>query len=310
MIEADTALSLDLPLAELGGEVRILATGSGDVDGPVATSVTLGGTSVRPLAPVHLRWREHGAGAVQIPWVRRSRNGWRWSDGIDVPIGEEREVYRLTLVRGDGGVRSFETVEPSVVIARDVRTGGRCCTWCRSARFGNRRARRSRCRRGTDDGRLCIGDQTSTRLGLPLLQAGQAQKELTHNEALTLLDLAVQPSVEAIALDTPPADPAPDACWIVGTVPTVAWTGQAQALAGWTDSGWRFVPSRPGMTMWSKADQAEARFDGTRWTVGTIVASPLVLGGLRCSGHGVRILLHLRTEAWWTPRRARRWGRF
>ncbi|MGY2734807.1 DUF2793 domain-containing protein [Sphingomonas sp. UYP23] len=129
-----------------------------------------------------------------------------------------------------------------------------------------------------------MSDQTSTRLGLPLLQTGQAQKELTHNEALTLLDLAVQPSVEAIALDTPPATPGPGACWIVGTAPTGAWTGQAHALAGWTDSGWRFVPSQPGMTVWSKADQTDARFDGTRWTVGTIVATRLVLGGFAMLG--------------------------
>lgn len=129
-----------------------------------------------------------------------------------------------------------------------------------------------------------MSDQTSTRLGLPLLQAGQAQKELIHNEALTLLDLAVQASVEAVGLDAPPATPVAGACWIVGETPTGAWTGQAQALAGWTDGGWRFVPARPGMTMWSKADHVDARFDGVRWTVGTIVATRLVIGGFAMLG--------------------------
>lgn len=127
-------------------------------------------------------------------------------------------------------------------------------------------------------------DQTSDRLGLPLLQAGQAQKELSHNEALTLLDLAVQPSVEAVGTDTPPATAAAGACWIVGGSPTGAWSGQAQALAGWTAGGWRFVAPLPGMTVWSKADQVEARFDGTHWTVGTIVAERLVLGGFAMLG--------------------------
>lgn len=37
-----------------------------------------------------------------------------------------------------------------------------------------------------------MNDQTTVRLSLPLLQVGQAQKELSHNEALTLLDFAVQ----------------------------------------------------------------------------------------------------------------------
>lgn len=64
-----------------------------------------------------------------------------------------------------------------------------------------------------------MSDETSVRLGLPLLQTGQAQKEMTHNEALTLLDFAVQPVVEAVGVDTPPAAPAPGACWVVGPTP-------------------------------------------------------------------------------------------
>ncbi|WP_010184834.1 DUF2793 domain-containing protein [Sphingomonas sp. PAMC 26605] len=121
--------------------------------------------------------------------------------------------------------------------------------------------------------------QTSARLGLPLLQAGQAQKEVWHNEALMLLDFAVQPSVAAVGLDTPPASPALGACWIVGAAPGGAWTGQANAIAGWTDGGWRFVPPQPGMRVWSHADGADARFDGTRWTIGTLTGNRLVIDG-------------------------------
>lgn len=129
-----------------------------------------------------------------------------------------------------------------------------------------------------------MSDETSTRLGLPLLQPGQAQKELSHNEALTLLDMAVQASVEAVGLDTPPEAPLPGACWIVGAAPRGAWRGQAQALAGWTAGGWRFVAPQPGMTVWSEADRADARFDGSRWTVGTLAASHLILGGFAMLG--------------------------
>lgn len=124
LIAAESALSLDLPTAALGGEVRILGSGTGDVDGPVATSLTLRGSSVVPPSPVHLRWRESGAGDALVTWVRRSRNGWRWSDGIDVPLGEEREAYRVTLLRDDGGSRVIETREPNLVIASADRVGG------------------------------------------------------------------------------------------------------------------------------------------------------------------------------------------
>ncbi len=124
-----------------------------------------------------------------------------------------------------------------------------------------------------------MSDDTSVRLGLPLLQTGQAQKELSHNEALVLLDLAVQPAVEAVGTDTPPATPAEGQCWIVGPAPTGAWTGQAKALAGWTGGGWRYVAAREGMTAWSRADGAFARFEGSAWSVGSVRGTQLVLGG-------------------------------
>lgn len=124
-----------------------------------------------------------------------------------------------------------------------------------------------------------MSDDTTARLGLPLLHVGQAQKEVSHNEALALLDFAVQASVEAVGLDTPPIAPAVGQGWIVGAAPTGAWAGQARALAGWTSDGWRFVAAHPGMTAWSGADGAFARFDGAAWQIGSVVGTRLVLAG-------------------------------
>jgi len=129
-----------------------------------------------------------------------------------------------------------------------------------------------------------VSDETSVRLGLPLLQTGQAQKEWSHNEALTLLDFAVQPVVEAVGVDTPPAAPVRGACWVVGAVPSGAWTGQAGALAGWTDGGWRFIAAREGMAAWSSADVAIARFSSGSWTVGELRGTRLVLAGAAVVG--------------------------
>ena len=50
--------------------------------------------------------------------------------------------------------------------------------------------------------------QTSPRLDLPFVQPSQAQKHVTHNEALRRLDQVVQLSVLSINGTTPP--PAPD----------------------------------------------------------------------------------------------------
>ncbi len=56
LIEPDSALSLDVPLAALRGTLRLLATGSGDVAGPVAIDVPVEGVSVLPPSPVQLGW--------------------------------------------------------------------------------------------------------------------------------------------------------------------------------------------------------------------------------------------------------------
>ena len=124
----------------------------------------------------------------------------------------------------------------------------------------------------------------TTRLGLPLLAAGQAQKELTHNEALARLDVAVQASVVAVGVATPPAAPAPGEAWIVGAGAGGAWTGQAGAIAAWTAAGWRFVGAREGMTAWSIADRRDVRYSGGAWTIGELRGSRVTIDGVKVVG--------------------------
>lgn len=113
-------------------------------------------------------------------------------------------------------------------------------------------------------------DETSARLALPLLKTGQAQKELSHNEALALLDIAVQAGVEAVEVNLPPVDPSPGASWIVGPAPTGVWAGRAGALAGWTPGGWRFVSPSEGMRVWDAGSGAFAVFTAGAWTIGQL----------------------------------------
>jgi hypothetical protein len=124
-----------------------------------------------------------------------------------------------------------------------------------------------------------MSDERTARLSLPLLHAGQAQKELDHNEALALLDLAVQPTVVAAGQDVPPSDPTPGKCWIVGASPVGAWAGRAQALAGWTIGGWRYVAPHPGMVVWRSSDAMTMRYDGAQWTDGEVHAAGLFVEG-------------------------------
>ena len=60
---------------------------------------------------------------------------------------------------------------------------------------------------------------TSPNLVLPYLMPSQAQKHVTHNEALQLLDAVVQLTVEAFGATTPPASPAAGQVWALGPAP-------------------------------------------------------------------------------------------
>ena len=128
-----------------------------------------------------------------------------------------------------------------------------------------------------------MSEQTP-RLGFPLLASGQAQKELTHNEALVLADALVQPVVQAVGPAAIPAAPIPGQCWIVGAGAGGVWAGQDHAIACWTESGWRFTPSQPGMTAWSLADSLPARRETNGWTLGQLAASAVRIGGNQVLG--------------------------
>lgn len=125
---------------------------------------------------------------------------------------------------------------------------------------------------------------TTPRLFLPLLAAGQAQKELIHNEALLLLDLLVQPVVETLGDNVPPDSPASGQAWIVGTAPGGAWAGQAGAVAGWTDGGWRFAAPHEGSRLWIRAAGLWADYRGGTWQLGHGVAASLSVGGVQVVG--------------------------
>lgn len=127
-------------------------------------------------------------------------------------------------------------------------------------------------------------DETSPRFDLPLLAAGQAQKEVLHNEALAALDLLVHSVAETIGDDAPPASPVEGQCWIVGTAPTGEWAGHAGALAGWTAAGWRFMAPVEGMAVWVRASGLLARRGTGDWAVGVLAGSALQIGGEQVVG--------------------------
>jgi hypothetical protein len=128
-----------------------------------------------------------------------------------------------------------------------------------------------------------MADATA-RFALPFLIPGQAQKELFHNEALAVLDCAVDAAVEEAPRVAPPASPVEGQCWIAAAGATGAWSGRDLCLAAWTSGGWRFVAPPAGMSVWNKADALTLRYDGTGWNAGELVGSSLRIGGVQVVG--------------------------
>jgi len=124
----------------------------------------------------------------------------------------------------------------------------------------------------------------TSRLGLPLLAAGQAQKELIHNEALALVDLIVQASVESADQSVPPEAPASGQSWIVAAAGTGAWAGHDGALAVWTDAGWVFAAPGKGWHAWVVDRGNMMRFDGSTWVDASVRGDGFYVDGERVVG--------------------------
>jgi Protein of unknown function (DUF2793) len=120
---------------------------------------------------------------------------------------------------------------------------------------------------------------TTPRIKFPYLSSGQAQKEVTHNEALLIADMLVQPVVEALGQTSVPPSPQLGQCWVVGAGAGGDWTGKVSALACWTDGGWRFFVPFEGMAVWSIADSMQAQWHGGGWIKGGMNALTYAVEG-------------------------------
>ncbi|WP_298747794.1 DUF2793 domain-containing protein [uncultured Brevundimonas sp.] len=94
-----------------------------------------------------------------------------------------------------------------------------------------------------------MSDDQTARLGLPYLAAGQMQKHVTLNEALTRLDAVVQTAVVSRTASDQPAAPADGALYILPAGATgPVWAGQpAGALLRAEAGGWSVVAAPEGL---------------------------------------------------------------
>lgn len=122
----------------------------------------------------------------------------------------------------------------------------------------------------------------TTHLLLPYILAAQAQKHVTHNEALRLLDGLVQLSVLNRDLTAPPSSPADGDRYIVASGATGAWAGWDLNVALWTDGAWLRLPPRTGWRAWVEDEGLLLVYDGSVW----ICTTPTELQNMTLLGIG------------------------
>lgn len=126
--------------------------------------------------------------------------------------------------------------------------------------------------------------EATPRWALPHLFAGQAQKEIFHNEALTRIDMLLHGLVESADEDVPPSSPAVGQCWIVAAGATEEWAGHEGAVACWTEGGWRFAAPRAGLTLWVADRGHSMSYEGDEWLDAPVREDGLYVGGQRVVG--------------------------
>lgn len=121
----------------------------------------------------------------------------------------------------------------------------------------------------------------STILALPMILPAQAQKHVTHNEALRLLDVMVQLAVTRRDLATAPVLPSAGNRYIVAAGATGEWAGHSGEIALFSDGYWNFFAPRAGWRAWISDESRIATYSGTAWA--TPADGPLVVGQLGVS---------------------------
>lgn len=141
-------------------------------------------------------------------------------------------------------------------------------------------------------------------LALPYILAAQAQKHVTHNEAIRALDCLVQLSVASRALTAPPTTPEEGSRYIVAATATGDWATQDAKIAAYQEGAWAFYTPKDGWLAWVTSENVIVVYDGSGWAAlpsgGGGVTDHGMLTGLADDDH-LQYLTDARGDARYTP---------
>jgi hypothetical protein len=125
----------------------------------------------------------------------------------------------------------------------------------------------------------------TARLKLPVIAAAQAQKHVTHNEALALLDAFVQLTVMSRTVAAPPGSPAEGDCYIVPAGAIAAWSGWELSVAAFSGGGWIRLDPPEGTRAYVRDERGCVVFSDNIWR-----------NGIAFTAHGGRVTLCAKEE--------------
>lgn len=98
---------------------------------------------------------------------------------------------------------------------------------------------------------------------MPEISESQASKYMTHNEALRIADVLIQPVAISDVVSTPPGSPSDGDMYIVGPTATGAWTGHEDDLAFCWVTTWLFIAPLEGFHVWLLSEDAYFMYSGS-----------------------------------------------
>ncbi|WP_296168737.1 DUF2793 domain-containing protein [uncultured Brevundimonas sp.] len=107
---------------------------------------------------------------------------------------------------------------------------------------------------------------TTPKLALPFIAQGQAQKEVTHNAGLMLLNTFTQTVVKSRAITAPPGSPANGDSYIVPASASGAWSGHTGQVAVWEFGAWVFYAPFAGWLAYVEAERVIVTYADGLWS--------------------------------------------
>jgi hypothetical protein len=106
---------------------------------------------------------------------------------------------------------------------------------------------------------------TTERLLLPLIVAGQIDADKAYNEAIYRLEAMSVLNIKDRDLTTPPGSPAQGDTYLVAATATGTWTGQDNKIAIYFGTSWYYIVASEGMIAWIADEDVMLVHNGSSW---------------------------------------------